>query len=515
MNLAQLLEDNIKKYGAYELLRYVNVAADKEQVLTNEEIGKRARALAAALRSAGVKKDDVVASVVSNIAEVPQIINGIMRTGAAYLPIIFALTEKEIRYIIQDSGCKIIVTEDMLLEKVKKAGEGIASLEKIVNIGDGTGDNVTKYVQFVSGGKGSGDVEDLDGKSMAILMYTSGSTGTPKGVMLSHAGLLDNLRAGNLVQPFERTDVILISLPMNHIFGVLMLNECSVWGYKLLMQNTFNPRAVLNAIKKYKVTVTAVVPTMVAMVLQFFDPKTDDVSTLRYVGCSGAAIPQALVDQVGKVFGKPVATGYGLTEQGPTVSRTPVGKPIKLGSVGMPIPGVQVKIVDWAGKEVPRGESGEITTKGPGQMLGYWNKPKETAETLVDGWLHTGDLGRLDEEGELYIVGRKKDLIIKGGENIDPGVSEKCLYSHEAVLEAAVVAIPDPKYMEEVGAAVVLKPGKNVSEEDLVNHVREHVHHFFAPRRIFFLENLPKTGTGKILKPQIRAMLAEMMKKEG
>lgn len=515
MNLAKLLDDNIKKYGMYDLLTHVCVADNKVKVVTNEEIGKRSRAIAAALRRAGVKKGDVVASVMSNIVEVAEVINGIIRTGAAYLPIIFALTETEIRYVIEDSGCKIIITEDMFLEKVKKAGDSISSLEKIVNIGEGTGDKVTKYEQFLSGGKGCGDVEDVDGKSMAILMYTSGSTGTPKGVMLSHEGLLDNLRAGNLLMPFERTDVVLISLPMNHIFGLLMLNECSVWGYKLVMLDKFDPRAVLNAIKKNKVTLTAFVPTMVAMVLQAFDPKTDDVSTLRYVGCSGAAIPQEHVDQVGRLFGKPVVTGYGLTEQGSTVSRTPVDKPIKKGSVGIPIPGLQVKIVDESDKEVPQGESGEIITKGPGQMLGYWNKSKETAETLRDGWLHTGDLGRLDEEGELYIVGRKKDLIIKGGENIDPGVSEKWLYSHEAVLEAAVVSIPDPKYMEEVGAAVVLKPARKISEEELINHVREHVHHFFAPKRIFFLETLPKTGTGKILKPKIRTMLAEIIKKEG
>ena len=179
--------------------------------------------------------------------------------------------------------------------------------------------------------------------------------------------------------------------------------------------------------------------------------------------------------------------------------------------MGPAIPGLAMKLVDDDGREVPQGETGEIIVKGPGVMKGYWNKPKETAETLRDGWLHTGDLGRLDEDRELYIVGRKKDLIIKGGENIDPGVSENILAKHPAVFMAATIAIPDAKYGEEVAAAVILQPGQKVTEEELLKYAAEQVHHFVAPKRIFIMNTFPMTGTGKILKREIREIVKGMM----
>lgn len=186
--------------------------------------------------------------------------------------------------------------------------------------------------------------------------------------------------------------------------------------------------------------------------------------------------------------------------------------PFKIGSVGPPIPGIEVKLVDMdAGKEVAQGEVGEITVKGTSVMQGYWNKPKETAETLRDGWLHTGDLGRFDEDGELYIVGRTKDLIIKGGENIDPGVSENILYKHPAVLAAAVIGIPDKKYGEEVAAAVILKSGCEATEEELLEYLRNAVHHFVAPKRVFIMDSFPQTGTGKILKREIKKIVRELL----
>jgi long-chain acyl-CoA synthetase len=180
----------------------------------------------------------------------------------------------------------------------------------------------------------------------------------------------------------------------------------------------------------------------------------------------------------------------------------------KIGSVGPAIPGLDMKIVDEKGKEVPTGTEGEIICKGPGVMKGYWNMPKETAATLKNGWLYTGDIGKVDEDGDLYITGRRKDLIIKGGENIDPSISEKWLYYHPAVSEAAVIGFPDAKYGEEVAAVIVLKPGQKASEQELIDFVREHVHHFSAPNKVFFVEDMPKNNLGKILKKDLKQRLA-------
>jgi long-chain acyl-CoA synthetase len=241
------------------------------------------------------------------------------------------------------------------------------------------------------------------------------------------------------------------------------------------------------------------------------DPKKDGLSFVDLLVSSGGPLAADLIRQTEEIFKKEITQGYGCTEVGGSVARQRRDWPRKPGSVGFPMPGLALKIVDENDNEVPRGTEGEIICCGPIVTKGYLNKPKETAEAIINGWLHTGDLGRLDDVGELYITGRKKDLIIKGGENIDPGVAEGWLYKHPAVLECAVIAIPDKKYTEEVGAAVVLKPGMSATEEELLAYLGANLHHFVAPKRIFFMKALPKTGLGKILKREIRRIVKEQM----
>jgi len=313
------------------------------------------------------------------------------------------------------------------------------------------------------------------------------------------------------VWPSDHSDRVLITVPMNHIYGVLFYHESCAFGTSIVLIPWFDAAKVLDLITDYKLTILPLVPTMIIMMMEKYDPARHSLKQIKYMISSGAPLAEETWRKARQTFGLELFHGYGLTEGGPTITRQRLDRPFKYGSIGPTIPRVQVKLVDDAGHEVPPGKEGEILCKGLGITKGYWNKPDETAATLKDGWLHTGDLGRFDDDGELYITGRKKDLIIRGGENIDPGISENCLYKHPAVLEVAVVGIPDPKYGEEVAAAVVLKPGQKATEEELLAYVQEHVHRFFAPKRIFILDALAKTSSGKILKREVKRCLTEIL----
>jgi len=504
-NIARMLGENIQKFGEYE--QFIYLGSDDEVVLTNVEIENRARALATGLEKLGVTKGDIVGVIISNIPEIPQAINGIMRLGAVFSPIIFALTPPEIRYILEDSKAKVIITEKKLWPKVKEATQGVNSVKRIVVIGNVEEPNVIQYDDLLKEADKRGDVKEVSKDDLAILMYTAGTTGFSKGVMLSHNNLESNMRQGAKVWPFDHGDRSIITLPMNHIYGVISYLESCAVGCTTVLLPQFDPVKVLDVITDYKITVVGLVPTMIIMMMQVYDSNKHSMKSMKLMVSSGAPLAEETLKQAMKIFGIQIYHAYGLTEAGPTVARQRKDRPLKYGSVGPPLPGLKLKLVYDDGKEVPQGKEGEIICKGPGVMKGYWNKPELTAAALKDGWLYTGDLGRLDEDGELYITGRKKDLIIKGGENIDPGISEKWLYKHPAILEAAVVGIPDDKYGEEVAAVVVLKQGQKVTEEELIDYVREHVHHFSAPIKVAVMDALPKSATGKILKREIRGIL--------
>jgi long-chain acyl-CoA synthetase len=510
MNMAGFQTEGLKRFGEYPQFTYL--ADDVKTVLTNVEIDRRARAVAGGLKALGVQKGDIVGVMVSNIPEIPELMNGVMRLGAAFLPIIFMLSPPEVRYILEDARPRILITEEKLWPKLQEALAGIDTVRQVVLIGGQSGaERCCSYEDFKTRGQEGGDVVDLAPRDLGILMYTSGSTGFPKGVMLSHGNLIENMLQGAAVWPSDPSDCFLGVVPMNHIYGVLGFHESCYFGSRMIMVPWFDPQKALEIITDYRITVSGMVPTMIALMMQYYNPERHSLKSMKYLVSAGAPLSEELLVQAQNLFGIKIFHGYGCTEAGPTIARQRPDGTFKVGSVGPPVPGTMVKCVNEEGQAVPQGAVGEILVQGPGVMLGYWNKPGETAEALKDGWLHTGDLGRFDEDGELYVVGRKKDLIIKGGENIDPGVSENILLKHPAVQMAAVIAIPDPKYGEEVGAAVVLNPDQQISEEELLAYVRQHLHHFVAPKRIFFFDALPRTGIGKILKREIRELVKGRM----
>jgi long-chain acyl-CoA synthetase len=506
MNMAGFQVEGINKFGEYP--QFTFLGNESKIVLTNVEIDRRARAVAGGLKALGIGKGDIVGVMVSNIPEIPELMNGVMRLGAAFLPIIFMLSPPEVRYILEDARPRILITEVRLWPKLKEALEGHETVQTIIIIGGEVGeDRILSYEEFKRRAIQGVEVEELSADDLGILMYTSGSTGFPKGVMLSHGNLIQNMLQGAEVWPSDPSDCFLGVVPMNHIYGVLGFHESCYFGSRMVMVPWFDPLKALEIITDYRITVSGMVPTMIAVMMQHYDPERHSLKTMKYLVSAGAPLPEQVLVQAQNLFGIKIFHGYGCTEAGPTIARQRPDGTFKVGSVGPPVPGLKVQCIDEEGKEVPQGEVGEIIVKGPGVMLGYWNKPQETAAALKDGWLYTGDLGRFDGDGELYITGRKKDLIIKGGENIDPGLSENILMKHPAVQMVAVIAIPDPKYGEEVGAAVVLNPGQAATEEELLSYAREHLHHFVAPKRIFFFDTLPKTGIGKILKREIREIV--------
>lgn len=509
MNVASFLSEGIQKYGEYELLIYLS--ENSKVVLSNVEIDKRSRAVAGGFQKMGIKRGDIVGVMVSNIPEILEMMIGAWRMGATFLPIIYMLTPNEIRYIIEDSRISVLITEAKQWPKIKEALEGHTTVQKVVIIGNGVSDErVISYDDFKVQENGTEEIVDLDPDEIGILMYTSGSTGFPKGVMLSHKNLTTSQINGLKVWPFEKSRIY-VSTPMNHIYGTIYFIYACITGSTMILVPWFDPVKSLEIITEYKVGVAPLVPTMIIMMLANYNPEKHNLKSLKYMVCAGAPLAEETLVKAQETFGVTLFHGYGLTEAGSNVCFQYPDRPFKRGSVGLPIPEMQVKLVDDEGREVPQGESGEIIIKGPNVTRGYWNKPQETAAAIRNGWLHTGDLGRFDEDGELYIVGRKKDLIIKGGENLDPGISENVLLKNPAVLEVATIAIPDPKYGEEVGSAVVLKPGQTATEAELIQFAKQFMHHFAAPKRIFIMETLPKTGTGKVLKREIREIVKSLV----
>ena len=344
----------------------------------------------------------------------------------------------------------------------------------------------------------------MDPDDTAVLMYTSGTTGFPKGVMLSHRNIGSNLEDGLPSWPTDESDVYLVPLPLNHIYGMLMINECNITGATLIIHKGFDPKLVLRSITARKVTQFVGVPTMYIMLLQHYDTTVHDLGSIRRWISAAAPLSLETLRMVEETLGSTLYEGYGMTETSPTITRQAVGRPKKPGSVGSAIRNVEVTIFNDRDEEVPVGEEGEICVRGPNVMKGYLHKPQETEAALLHGWMHTGDMGCLDEDGDLFITDRKKDLIIRGGENISPGAIEEILYSHEAVMEAAVVGVSDAVYGEEVKAFVVLRPGVNASEQELIDHCIKEVSRFKAPKSVVFLDELPKSSVGKILKRELR-----------
>src|SRR3954466_8254734 len=490
MNLASLLTDTAAEHGDDAALKL------DDATVTYAMLDEGSARVAALLRDKGLEPGDRVGIMLPNVPYFAVAYYGVLRAGGVVVPMNVLLKGREVKFYLEDPGAKLVFAWHDFAEAAEK-GAGEAGAEVIlVKPGE--------FEQLLGEAEPDRDVVDRDGSDTAVILYTSGTTGQPKGAELTHDNMLKNAQASRDLFDTSDDDIVLGALPLFHSFGqTCCMNACAVAGATLTFIPRFDPAKALEIIERDKVTMFSGVPTMYNAMLHDSSRDERDTSTLRTCTSGGSAMPGELLRGFEKAFDCMVLEGYGLSETSPVASFNHPDKERKVGSIGTPIEDVEMKVVDDDGNEVEQGEVGEIVIKGPNVMKGYWNREDATEEVMDDGWFHTGDMAKVDEDGYFFIVDRKKELIIRGGYNVYPREIEEVLYEHEGVLEAAVVGVPDESMGEEVGAAVVLKEGQDVSADELKAYVKGEVAGYKYPRKIWFVDELPKGPTGKILKREI------------
>ena len=453
--------------------------------------------LAGLLGEHGVGRGDRVGIMLPNLPHFPVCYYGTLRAGAVVVPMNVLLKRREVAYYLSDSGARLLFAWEGFAEEAQ-AGADEAGAECIVV-------TMTGFAELVGAATPVTDVVETADEDTAVILYTSGTTGQPKGAELTHGNLIGNAEASRNLFSKGRDAIQLGALPLFHSFGQTCgMNATLGGGGTLTLIPRFDPEKALEIVARDGVNIFQGVPTMYGAMLHLPDRDRYDVSSLEMCASGGSAMPVELMRGFEEAFGCIILEGYGLSESSPVASFNHADRERKPGSIGTPIAGVQMKVVDDDGNDVPEGEVGEIVIHGPNVMKGYWHRPEATAETVVDGWLHTGDMGRVDEDGYFFIVDRKKELIIRGGYNVYPREVEEVLYEHPDVREAAVLGVPHDEYGEEVAAAVSLVDGAQVTAEQLREYVRERVAAYKYPRAVWLVDELPKGPTGKILKREIQ-----------
>jgi len=512
MNWSLILKGNADRYPDKECV----IGLGKR--LTYAGLHERANSLAQGLKDLGIQEGDIVAVLLYNCCEYIEITFAVNQIGAVWLPLNFRLAGEEFKYILGNSGARALITEPEFLPVITPLAGTLPELKHLLVLGPDCPEGWHGYEDLVEHNLGARPPHVERGQEdLHRLMYTSGTTAHPKGVMLTYGNLYWKNMGHMLVFGLTGADRTLVVGPLYHVGGMDLTGTGTLYvGGTLVILKKFDPIDVLRAIDAEKVTNLWLSPAMT--ILLFNEPSFDqyDVSSVRFIIDGGEKMPATLIKEFGKRFPSAwFADAYGLTE---TVSGdTFLAKDRmlhKLGSVGKPVPHLHVRVVDDQDRDVPPNEMGEICLKGPKVFKGYWKNPEATAEALRGGWFHTGDIGTLDEEGYLYIMDRKKDMIISGGENIASPEVERVIYELPEVLEAAVVGIPHPKWLEVPKAYVVLKPGATITRETIIDHCARKMAKFKIPKEIEFLDQLPRNPSGKVLKRELRAMHGKERNKE-
>ena len=533
MNLGRLAEDNILRFGEYEFVNY------EGSWHTNVEMNRLANRLGNALKKLGVRKGDRVGVQLTNRPQLMQAFFAIFKIGALLVPINPSLRPDDLAYVYQDSGMTALITSPDYLENIRPARRKAGRPDHVITIGEALQSDVLSLEALIQDSSDHLLLEDTENDDTAVIIYTAGTTGNPKGVMLTHynwyshvtgyyelvlldtwgvstQGTIKNQEDGQGQPAAEKEEVFgvtrnrvsLITLPLFHGYGVFALNLEFLTGGKLILLNRWDPEEAMRRIQEFKITEFRGVPTMYIQLLNHPAAAQYDLSSLKTCICGSAPMPLEIARLWKEKYGLHIWEGYGLSEA-TTVNCGNIAarRPPKYGSIGKCYQKANaIRIFDENDRPLPLGQMGEIVLKGPGVMKGYWNKPAETAEVIRDGWLHTGDIGYQDEDGYFYITDRKKDLIIRGGENVYPKEIENILHMHPAVLEAGVIGVPDPVYGEEVKAFVVLKTPGACSEEDLLIFCKEKLPTYKRPKTIRLLKSLPKSAVGKTLRRELRKL---------
>ncbi len=492
-NLAHILTATAQQHGDRPAVRLDDLVISYDQLLDG------ARRVTAMLQSHGVGPGDRVGLVLPNVPPFPVLFFGALGAGAVVVPMNPLLKAREVKYYLEDSGASIVFAWHAMADEAAKAAETVGIDCVSVDPDD--------FLDLLAQHEPVEEIAERDDEDTVVLLYTSGTTGQPKGAELTHANMTTNAEVSSetLIE-ITSDDVVMGCLPLFHCFGLTCgLNAAVATGACLTLIPRFDATKALEVIGRDQVTVFEGVPTMYAGMLHVEDATSYDVSSLRTCISGGSAMPVEVMKNFEDTFGCMVLEGYGLSETSPVASFNRPDIARKPGSIGVPVRGVEMKLVDDDGKDVAQGDVGEIAIRGENVMKGYWRREDATREAIPDGWFRSGDMAKQDEEGYFFIVDRKKDLIIRGGYNVYPREVEEALYEHPDVAEVAVVGIPHDDLGEEVGAAVALKPGKKVSEDELRDFAKERLAAYKYPRHLWVVEELPKGPTGKILRREVSA----------
>nr|WP_083759998.1 AMP-binding protein [Rubrobacter xylanophilus] len=479
------------------------------EMISHGDLDRSAARIGGWLRSRGIGQGERVVLCGGNSLNFVMAYLGILRAGAVVVPAGATLTERELRHLVEDSGATCALGYGDALKKLVAISRGDYELRLVVALEERTTSAVPCLQQVISEGEPL-EPENAGGDETALLAYTSGTTGRPKGVPLSHANLLSSIRAVMRAWRWCENDVLVHALPLSHQHGLGGVHASLLAGARAVVHSKFDPGRLCAAIESESATVLFAVPAIYERLVEWEGIRDVNFSSLRLAVSGSAALSPELAHRVSAVLGRDVLERYGSTESGLSVSN-PYDGPRKFGSVGLPLPGTELAIVDDHGCCMPPGNAGEIVLRGPQVFSGYWNLPDATRDSFYPGgWFRTGDIGRVDPgDGYLTITGRSKELIISGGLNVYPREVELVLESHPAVDRAAVVGVPSERWGEEVVAFVVPAQGNMVDSSKLASHVREHLSGYKCPKRFLKIDELPRNEVGKVLRNELVRIAGE------
>lgn len=507
--IGELLARNSRKYPGKLAFQ------EEDRKFTYAEYNIRVNKLANALGSLGIGHGDKVAILLFNGMEIIDCYFALAKLGAVAVPVNFRFVGTEIVYIVDNSDSATVIFDQSFAKTIDSVKDQMPKVKHFICAPIGSElPYAINYNQFLSTGSGEEPCISVNDNDPAHIMYTSGTTGRPKGAVLSHKNQLSNALSVLVERDSSPDDIYLCIPPLFHEAALGLTLQTVMIGGSTIIHKQFDPAAVAATIENGEITTLFMVPAMWNALLQVPNLEKHNFSSLRLAVTGAAILPQSLRKAISRIFSNvKLYDMFGQTEMSPvTTLLKPEDALRKTASVGKPVIGVEIRVVDHDGQDVPVGQVGEIIYRSAGMLLEYYNNPEATTQAIVDGWFHSGDLVRMDSEGFVYVVDRKKDMVISGGENVYPAEVEEVLYTHEKVLEAAVIGIPSEKWGEGVHAVVVPKPGQTITAEEIMEYCAIHLAGYKKPRSVDITDALPRNASGKVLKTALRERYGNAIK---